>query len=436
MPTPRPIARAAALAAPTGFADIELRSPLLLREEDRAATRSQILGVTASRGVERNVVFARRTDNAPGTGSFEDPFDGSSAALIDAALRPLSLATASDVNVTFLPSATPYETFGSGNATVSDVGTRGFWACQRWTFFLHGATLKLVETAALNPWVLGTVMADNDRQFRVYGGVIDCNQAALRVANPDLETANGIGGRVGSGTRFCDVEIRGHYAENHDGGAALEVGAVHADIRDVFVERVRIHSCAGQPIGIKLWCNHHHDATAWLTATVRDCDITLPGLGDFNSGINYFGVRGTKITGTQFRGCYVGIFNDTAPDNELVISGNDFETCGKAVFSSGDFEPQSRNVEVIDNRIVVPNGQQGINVAGINSLWRIARNRISLVSGSGIGIVLAAGAEGHPYTIIDDNIIDDALTNTLPAGYVLAASRNRTETGALAFADI
>jgi len=356
----------------------------------------QIAGINirAQRGKANEVFIAVRTDGKPGTGTEEDPYDGSTQVRFDALMARFKPNTTIHLGLgTFLTNVIPKTGPAAGYGTA-------FFVQSGWRIIGAGidrTTVKMTGnlrtfTTDCEAFKSNSAVATNN--VRIENLTIDCNYAVL---SANAVTANGqknfrSGGIQlwGNNITIENVHVIGQYGNFANRQESFAVGV------------------AGP-----------NDGSGATNNVINRCIVDgLPSAFTYGSPFAISGGPGLatycRVTNCLAAGRNTGNFTDTfntggvnlATASYCDITDNTFVDCASIAYhdtGTGD------NISVFRNRLV--RGWQGVGAVATatgysDTNWRIVGNNINIQnrSGENSGIMLTGNANSGHY--VANNIIN------------------------------
>lgn len=411
---------------------------------DNGNKNFRFMGSPSARGVSTTVHIAVRTDGKAGTGTAEDPLDGSTAIKFDTILR--GLGSNSHIVLQGGPSAT-FLTDGD-----STTGT-GFFVKDGWWVSGGGATLKLNSLA--HGGVGGGIFVNQGSIHRVLieDLVLDGNWAGL-INN--LTATTPIINLFLNGSYITVRNVRGTNAYGHtnecfpmtlsSGDSSVTESAQYNWFIDCSVDTTHgdyVNAFCIFGVNEDQAPGHHYPIN--YSGCVR-CTVN----GNMNQAFSPAWTQNCKfldctavLTGTN-PSLGFGMYTDTGFNNNLTVAGCYFETTGgRGIMFNGNASPWTNNyVSIINNTVKVSSpGGGGISLnAQIHSHATIMGNEVwSGPGGSNeqsaievygnsmdhINVVhntIHTGAhginatQGISHLNIESNIIDEVVPNGITLG--------------------
>jgi hypothetical protein len=381
----------------------------------------------------RDVYFSGK-DGSGGSGAATDPWQGTSAANLDARLRPLWKSGANDLRIFF--AAGEFECWGAGDSNADDgtaekTSTYGFRLRKGWKLIGAGrgkTRFKLTPKPGAPTREFAAFFSLQDApDVEIRELSLDCNWAAFR-ADANCKGVSGIGGRLNSGLVIERVEITGHGCRAIDWGGAIYAYSICRKakglrVRDCWIHAPEPNEGANAHL-IALGTNNHHTATPKeATAECLVEDNLLQGPGAIALGIQSGGI---VVRNNRVENCTYGIYCDTGFLYDNLYENNHITGTHYSIkFLSGWFheklgQPAVRHCIFRKNVIEVTATGEGFAASAANGAVNfeqnlIAGNTVRYTAGSvgnRPGLVIDKGTHNSGNVVRNNAVSPELITST------------------------
>jgi hypothetical protein len=330
---------------------------------------------------------AIRTDGLPGSGTLDDPFNGSTATQFDTIMNGIV------ANSTIHVLAGTFQTRGN----------------QAWTLKtgqkLSGSGIAVTTLKLVNAGAFGTVVASaSGSEMEVSDLTLDCNyvSGAMTYAGVQLQ---------GSKNAIRRVKVIKAAGQNGITYPIAIGGLSTGDSLGNIIEDCELSNHQGGfCYGIYMWGS----STYAITGTIRHNTVFL---GPSNDGLA-FSVHNGKdclIEGNYANGCNYGYFSNTGFNRKMLVTQNVFKNCTSSGVNITAVDNQS-HASFINNSIELPNNAQGFTIwstgAGTLTNFLFTANKIQYNNGSNGSGSYAFSLNGVKGTAIMDNTVQSSLNNS------------------------
>lgn len=411
---------------------------------------SELVAPSDRHGRDKEVWIAIREDRKRGSGTAEDPFDGSTQAKFDALLHARSIANTTNITIHLGPGI--FQTTGS-----KTWASGGFFVGPGWKIIgvgMYNTTVQLSaypSAAGAN----GTIVLDTSNTLNAAGAevrdlTVDCNWSNLGAASGTKISAVSL---HGNDCKIQRVRAINAYGNNAAGAESFPLvvgnyttGGNYQNVTGALIENCVVSNFQGD-YGTALFITADPSSTATTSGRMVGNRVFGPGYISGKTGLQGIGAAGNGIeaVGNVISGCSHGLNIDTGSIDNFYVHNNFFYSCSAygvhIGISLGRF-PHAQGVRIEDNYVQLttdnPSTPIGIHVDGSRSSqtnFVIARNRITYVvtnsrntAQNGIGVDAVTGL------LIEQNTIDAHLNNGLGSvgrfNTDMIVRRNVDETGA------
>lgn len=381
---------------------------------DGAAAITTIFNTPTQRGLNTNFYVAVRTDNRAGSGTKEDPFDGSTQAKLDALFTLYAVTTPTN-NITWHFAPGSYSLIGS-----MATGSGGWSMLPGWRIKgagKHATTFtQAAPTSGGVSYALFTVFGTNGGNQAVEDCTIDLAQqrigttthtssgfSAIAFAGANnyvgnIRVLNAGAGSTAVGEVFV-IFMQGGVAGQRADNQTVENCEIYATGEASFVTIINTAFLLDET----LWSRNARICNNYMESSFATAGITALAAGGYESSF---------VSGNTLKN--VGFYGDTYPTKNAVVANNNLLTNGMTIRSGMTDSIISENI------IHAPASGWGISIEGDSAERQmdnlsVVRNRIINSGSATYGIVInrwmTATASKLNATKIIDNIVDAGLTN-------------------------
>ena len=368
-------------------------------------------------GIQNAVWISIRTDGDPGSGTQDDPFDGSTQAKFDALMRSFS---SGNIRINLLTGT--YSTFGVWDNSGT---TNGFLTKPGWKIYGSGmgqTIVKLTGQTSVGTTFNHAVFAANGADcsgLEIHDLTIDCN--SLNIGLP-LATDSTGGIEVGGNNIWIDnVEIinaYGIFPGGHESFCILVTSGNNLKVTNCYT-----HSYAAG-------ANYTNGVTLGVSGFggVVACNYDDGGAHGFSGG----GSNDLFLANTTTSNTGVGWYVDTGSVDGLTLKGNTFAAATIPIQFNVDSPSTVKNVQIEGNILLAydASGTSGIVLGGNapKSNFIISNNIMKNPGGGpGTGFILNNGA-GATGLVVNGNITDGSAVGAGGLGTDIFNSNNQIGT--------
>jgi hypothetical protein len=309
----------------------------------------------ASATLPQEVWVAIRSDNLPGSGTEDDPFNGTPQPQFDSVMNAIP-----DNTIIHLGPGV-FETYGAMT-----------WRPKNnWTIAGAGIDQTTLLQTAIQPGRFQVIQGSGSAQNLVVSDVtVDCNYINL---SPTLVAADkGIGAVSAINGHLDNVKVI-HAGGNHE---TFTLGFMQYGVGSTPPTSVLIENCRVEQSGPNVTAIYAHNtqtdegydpAPNAGQAVIRNCYVE--GTGDFITGGIGFQVNGYQsalIDGCSTDGCTFGFYRDSFPQTGIVITNCNLNSLNGAITIAGGEQSWTRGVTVRQNALAA--GQVIVNTASANDV--------------------------------------------------------------------